>query len=261
MALPKGLNVPLLGQLVPGGIKPGTMVLVEYDPDSQWLSVATTIAGRFFQANNHVAYLVTARSPVDFKHSVSALGIDLAAAESTGRFAVEDWYTATLTGGRIEPADLHAPVFEKVQGELRVRSLRVADLSLEWLKTSKTGPQQAYDIVDFWPPGSLIIVESFSGILRFNEEKAFLEWMESRVNPEERKRRSITIQGVVRGIHTEWLYKRMENISDGVIDLRVMERGDETKNLLRLRSLKGQPHDTRWHEVNIKPNGEATLVP
>jgi len=39
-----------------------------------------------------------------------------------------------------------------------------------------------------------------------------------------------------------------------------MERDDEVKNLLRIRSLKGQPHDTRWHEIEIKPNGEAVLT-
>jgi hypothetical protein len=33
-----------------------------------------------------------------------------------------------------------------------------------------------------------------------------------------------------------------------------------TKNLLKLRSLKGQPHDNRWHEIQVKPNGEAILV-
>lgn len=32
---------------------------------------------------------------------------------------------------------------------------------------------------------------------------------------------------------------------DGIIELRVMERDDEIKNLLRIRSLKDQPHDAR----------------
>ena len=235
------------------------MLLVEYDPESQWISVATTIAARFFQSNRNVSYLAMARPPEDVKLSLSALGVDVAEAEKSGRLVVEDWYSATLTGGRLGTAGSQAEVFERVQGGLRARSLKVADLSIEWLKTSKLGPQQ-YDIVDYWPAGSLIVVESFSGILRFNEEKAFVEWMESRVNPEERKRKSVTIQGFVRGIHSDRLYKRMENASDGVIDIRVMERGEETKNLLRVRSLKGQPHNTRWHEIEIKSNGGATLV-
>ena len=52
----------------------------------------------------------------------------------------------------------------------------------------------------------------------------------------------------------------MEGAVDGVIEVRVKERDEEVKNLLRVRSLEGQPHDTRWHEVQIKRNGEALFV-
>jgi len=201
------------------------------------------------------------RSLEDVKSTFIALGVDFTTAIKNGYLVVEDWYTATLTGGRTpEPSGAQASIFEPIEGGLRARSLKIADLSLEWLKTSKSGARAPYDIVEFWPEGSLIIAESFSGILRFNEEKAFVEWMESRVNPEERRRKSITIQGVVRGIHSDWLYKRMESASDGIIDLRVMEREEETKNLVRVRSLKGQLHDSHWHEIAIKSNGEAVLA-
>lgn len=259
MASPESVGIPLLSGLIPGGVKPGAMLLVEFDPESQWFSVATTVVARYFQQNRHVCYLAMARSPEDVKRSISEIGVDTPAAEKSGRLVVEDWYSATLTGGRLEPASTQAGLFEPIQGGLRVRSLKVADLSVEWLKTTKVGPQ-AYDIVEHWPAGSMIVVESFSGILRFNEEKPFVEWIESRVNPEERRRKSITLQGVVRGIHSDWLYKRMESASDGVIDIRVMERGEETSNFLRVRSLKGQPHDSRWHQIEIMPNGEATVV-
>lgn len=259
MTSPGTVHIPLLNGMIPGGVKLGTMFLVEFDPDSQWFSVATTIVANYFGTNHHVCYLAMARSPEAVRAAVSGLEVDISAAETSGRLVVEDWYSATLTGGRLEPPSGQIGLFEPTQGGLRVRSLKVADLSVEWLKTAKTGPQ-AYDIVDRWPAGSLIVVESLSGILRFNEEKAFVEWMESRVNPEERKRRTITLQGFVRGIHSDWLYRRMEGASDGVIDIRVMERGEEAKSLLRVRSLKGQPHDSRWHEIEIKPNGEATLI-
>jgi KaiC/GvpD/RAD55 family RecA-like ATPase len=246
--------------MVPGGIKPGTMLVVEYDPESQWLSVATTIAARFLESKSHVGYLAMSRPPEAVKLSLSALGVNVTDPEKAGLLAVEDWYSATLTGGRVERQGGHSSLFELVEGNLRVLSLKVADLSVEWLKSSKSGPHPVYDVVDHWPPGSLVIVESFSSILRFNEERAFMEWMESRVNPGERKRGSITIQGFVRGIHSDQLYKLVENAGDGVIDLRVLERGEEMRNALRVRSLKGQPHDSRWHEIEIKPSGEARLI-
>jgi KaiC/GvpD/RAD55 family RecA-like ATPase len=253
------VTVPLLAPLIPGGIRPGTMLLVEFDPESQWFSVATTIAARFYETKHHVGYLAMGRPPEEVKRSLTGLGVNVSDGEKTGLLAIEDWYSASLSGGRVEHAGKDR-LFESTESGLRVLSLKVADLSVEWLKSSRSAPHPVYDIVDFWPAGSLIIVESFSSILRFNEEKAFVEWIESRVNPAERKRQSITIQGFVRGIHSDQLYKLMENASDGVIDIRVQERGEETKNVLRVRSLKGQPHDTKWHEIVIESNGEVTLA-
>jgi len=255
----EGVNIPLLAPLIPGGIKPGTMFVVEYDPDSQWFAVAATIAARFYEEKRHVGYLAMARSPEDVRDNLSALGVKVSDAEEAGLLAVEDWYSASLTGGRVEPANRDNRLFESIEGRLRVLSLKVADLSVEWLKASKSTPHPVYDIVDHWPVGSLVIVESFSSILRFNEEKPFVEWIETRVNPGERKRKSITIQAFVRGIHSDQLYKLMENASDGVIDLRVQEDSEGAKNALRVRSLKGRPHDSRWHEIVIKSSGEAAL--
>jgi len=259
--LSETVNIPLLTKQIPDGIKSGTMFLVEFDPDSQWFSVAATIAARFLKENRHVGYFAMARSPEEVGRAISALGVDTAASENSGLLAIEDWYSASLAGGRLEPANPNAPVFERVNGRLRVGSLKVADLSVEWLRTSKDGPRPSYDIVEFWPPGSLAITESCSVILRFSEEKAFIELVESRVRPEERRRKNlISFQGLARGLHSDWLYKRMENASDGVIDLRVMEREDEVKNLLRVRALRGQPHDSRWHEIQVESNGEAVLA-
>lgn len=235
-------------------------MLVEYDPDSQWIALATTLAARFYEAGHHVGYLAMTRPVDEVKQGLAALGIDLARAIESERLMVEDWYSASLTGGRLELSDSKADLFEPIPGGLRLSSLKVADLSVKWLKTSKAGPHPIYDIVDHWPTGSLIVAESCSGILRFNDEKAFVEWVESRVNPEERRRKSVTFQALARGIHSERLYKRMESASDGIIDIRVVERDEEIKNMLRIRSLKGQKHDTRWHELEIQTNGEAVLI-
>ena len=260
MSSPGSVNVPLLAPLIPDGIKPGTMLLVEFDPESQWLAVASTVAARFCETGHNVGYLAMSRTPARVRQNLMELGLDVPHAEKAGVLAIEDWYSASLTGGRIDHSGRGTRLFELTETGLRVLSLKVADLSVEWYKSSKEGPQPLYDIVDFWPPGALIIVESFSTLLRFNEERAFVEWMESRVNPAERERKSINIQGFVRGIHSDRLYKHMEDASDGVIDVKVVERDEGTKNLLRVRGLKGQPHDTRWHEIVVRPNGEVTLA-
>lgn len=253
------VSVPLVKQLIPDGVKPGTIFVVEYDPESQWLAVATTIAAHFLLANGRVAYVAMVRSPEDVKYQLEALGVDVAAAQKDNRLLVDDWFSATLTGGRLESAGVQSDFFEPIEGGQRARSLKVADLSIAWLKDAKQG-FQPYDVVETWPPGALGIGDSYSEGLRFNEENAFVEWMRTRVLPNERRAKRIHLAGFVLGIHSESIYKRMENACDGVIDIRVMERDEEAKNLLRVRSLKGQPHDSRWHEIEIKPNGEAVLA-
>ncbi len=251
------VSIPMLTQLVPDGVKPGTMFLVEFDPESQWLAVAATITAGYLRAGGRVDYAASLRPPGTVKENLLALDVDMSRAASEGRFLLDDWYSATLTGGRLEGEG--RSMFEEVEGGLRVRSLKVADLSVEWLKDTKRG-FEPWDVVETWPPGALGVLESTSQILRFNEEKPFLEFMISRILPNNRRAKRIELNGCVRGVHTESFYKQLENAYDGVIDLRVMERDQEWKNFLCLRSLKGQPHDARWHEIQIKRNGEATLV-
>ena len=253
------VGIPLLAQLIPDGVKPGTIFTVEFDPDSQWLAVTTTISAKYLQLGKRVTYVTATRPPEEVKDSLASLGIDVAAAVREHRLTIDDWYTATLTGGRIEAEPGKMSLFEPIEGGSRLRSLKVADLSVEWLKSSKSGwaPE---DVAETWPPGALGVADSGSEMLRFNEEKAVLEWLISRGWPNERKAKRITLWGISRGAHAEPFYKRLEGSTDGIIDIHVMERADEAKSFLRIRSLKNQPADGRWHEIEMKSNGEAVLV-
>ncbi len=261
MSSPERVSVPILAQLIPGGIRPGTLFVVEFDPESQWYAVAATIAANFLKTNGRVGYAAFTRPPEEVKRVLSSLGVDLASVAREGRLTVDDWYSASLTGGRLESTGSgQTGFFEGIEGGgVRALSLKVTDLSIEWHSWKKSGPKP-YDVSETWPPGALGIGESVSEILRFNDENAFLEWVINRTNPNDRRAQRIALYGYVRGIHSELLYKRIEAAFDGVIDIRVMEEARTAKNFLRVRSLKGQPHDSSWHEIEIKPNGEAVLV-
>lgn len=258
MNSPENFDVPLLGKLVPGGVRPGTVLLVEYDPESEWLAVATTVTARLLESGGRIEYAAMCRPPEEVKRNLEALGTDVASAIKERRLVVDDWYSATLSGGRIGSGG-DKGLFDQIEGGTRVRSLKVADLSVEWLKASKHG-WPAEDIVETWPPGSMAIGESESETLRFNEETPFIEMLTTRGYPNSRRSGAIHLSAFVRGVHSETLYKRMEHATDGVVELRVIERGDEAKNLLRIRSLKGQPHDSGWHEIEIESKGEAVLT-
>ena len=251
-------RLPLLEPLIPNGVKAGSILLVEYDPESQWLSVATTMTARYVERGSNACLAVCVRPRQDARRDLSRLGLDVDKAEVAGLLCVDDWYAATLSLERSTGASrFYEVVGEGADSYVRVNSLKVADLSIEWLRLMKDGHPY---IVENWPPGHIIVLESFSPMLRFNDEKTFLDWIEGRFNPYERSKNRIELQGVIRGVHSESFYRRMESASDGVLEVRLMERGEEVKNLLRVRSVKGQPHDSRWHEIQVKPNGEATIL-
>lgn len=250
-------KVPVLEPLIPNGVKTGTILLVEYDPESQWLSIATTITARYILNGSHACPCACVRPREELRSDLSRLGLDVEKSERDGLLRVDDWYSASLS---LERGPGRSKFYE-VMGEgadsyVRVGSLKVSDLSVEWLGLMKDGHPY---IVENWPPGHIIIWESMSPMLRFNEERIFLEWLETRFNPYERSKKRIELQGVTRGVHSDAFYRRIESASDGVIEVRVLERGEEAKNFLRVRSLRGQPHDARWHEVEVSANGEAAL--
>lgn len=69
------LNVPLLSRLIPDGIKPGTILVVEFDPESHWFAVAATIAAHYVQDGFKVAYVAMARPREDVRTDLAQLGL------------------------------------------------------------------------------------------------------------------------------------------------------------------------------------------
>jgi hypothetical protein len=60
---------------------------------------------------------------------------------------------------------------------------------------------------------------------------------------------------IVNGVHESWLYKRLEDAHDGIIDFRI---GDEGQDLVRIRIMREVGFDLKWHELMIGPNFEVS---
>lgn len=244
----------MLQNLIPNGIRPPTIFAVKYDPESQWLTLSTTIAAGYLLKGFHVLYATGARPREVVRTDLERLGVDVPTTEEAGLLRIDDWYSASL---RQDVKSDHRPILV-YKTYSAFPSLKISDLSIAFQQFMKGGGSGEPE--DHWPAASLLIWDSLSPMLRFNDEKVFLEWVESRFYPFERASKRIELLGYAFGVHGESFYRRIEDASDGVVEIRVLERGDELKNVLRVRSLKGQPHDNRWHEIEIKPNGEAILT-
>jgi KaiC/GvpD/RAD55 family RecA-like ATPase len=230
------------------------MVLVEFDPEGQWFAVSRTMAAQGLKKSMRVLYAAADRPREEVIDSLGKLGVDVDAAERAGSLQIHDYHTATLS------LDKDNPEFVVVEDRyLRAGSTKIADWSIDMLRTLRGTPGRK----TLWGSDQsdvLAIMDSCSPLLRFNEERTVLEWTETRALPLNRKLARIQFVGVCKHVHSEAFYARLEGAFDGLIEVRAVERDDEIKNMLRIRNLKGQTHDTRMHEIKVDSRGEASVT-
>jgi len=128
--------------------------------------------------------------------------------------------------------------------------LKVADLSIEFSRTqSKFEPE----------PLRLRVDDDLSTGARFNDEKSWVEFLLTRGFPMAPKLKSTSVDGLMKGVHSEGAYSRLEAASDGIVDIKVEEYEGDVRNRLRIRTMRNVGFDSRWHTLKINENFEVTL--
>jgi KaiC/GvpD/RAD55 family RecA-like ATPase len=146
-----------------------------------------------------------------------------------------------------------------VQGEFEeprvFNSLKVTDLSIDWMKGEKS-----YGSL-YEGPGSpvLRILDNISCLSRFNAEKDWVEFVITRILPRATRWNQVTLVGLTAGLHSDWVYKTLEGVADGVVDFRLEETAKETRDLMRIRSIRGVGFDRMWHGLTIGEKSEITI--
>jgi hypothetical protein len=102
----------------------------------------------------------------------------------------------------------------------------------------------------------LRIWDNLSTLGRFNEEKNWVEFVLERELLFGVSIGATTFHGIVNGVHEGWVYKRLEDAHDGIVDVRV---GDDGKDLIRIRNMREVGFNRKWHELTISPNLEVSL--
>ena len=234
-------KIPLIEDLTKSSVPPGSRLLVEYDPASEWLNASLSIAAGWLRSGGRVSYNAASQPPMSVRSQLKRLGIDTRKLEEDERLRIYDWYTATLGQKSVE--------------ELKEDSLKVADMSIGWMKEAKELAQSAPN------PGGLTLIDDVSSLDRFNEEKTWVEFVLTRVialNPVRPDPRT-TIIGVIKGLHSERVYKRLEAAIDGVIDFKLDDTEEETRNFMRIRSIRNVGFDSRWQPLRVQENSEVII--
>ncbi len=231
-------RIPLIEDLTTGTVPAGSNLLVEYDPASQWYNASTTVAAGWLRTGGKVSYSTLAQAPDTIRSRLNRLGLDAKDFESSDRFWFIDYYTHTL--GR------------KSKEEEAMESLKVADLSIEFSTELK-----ATELLEY--PNVLRMMDDFSTLTRFNDENSCVEFALARLIPSSSIWKTTSISGIIRGVHSDWVYKRLEAVADGIIDFKLDEASNPPSNLMRIRSLRNVGYDGRWHVVKVAENFEVTL--
>lgn len=242
-------RIPLIEDLTRGAVPAGSNLLVEFDPSSQWHNAHVAMAASWLMTGGKVVYHIAAQPRERVRDQLRRLGVGnveelegLHEKDPKLTLTLNDWYSATI--GR------------KTQDHWSiVPSLKVADLSIEWAQ----GEKEISGLFQQPGPPVLRILDNVSCLARFNDEKAWVEFVITRLIPRATKWNQVTIIGLMRGLHSDWVYKNLEGTADGVIDFRLEEATEETQDLMRIRSMRSIGFDRKWHQLNVAANSEVTL--
>ena len=229
-------RIQLIEDLTSTQVPQGSNLLVEFDPSSRWYNASLNIAASWLRQDGVLIYNAGSQTPDDIRSMLQQLSVNVAELEGAGRLMIYDWYTTTLG--------------QKSREKFAIDSLKAHDLSIFFAKEAM---HQAPN------PDLLRIGDNVSTLARFNDDKAWTEFLLTRSFPSSMVRKSTQILGVASGVHSESVYRTLEAAADGIIDFKVDQSGDELKNLMRIRNMRKVVFDARWHLLRLNENLEIDI--
>jgi len=229
--------IPLIEDLMMDPVPAGSALMVEFDPTSLWYAASLTIAAGWLKTGGIVTYSVNGQTPDSIRAQFRRLGLDVEMLEKDERLVIFDGYTITL--GR------------RSKEKYAAQSLKAGDLSITYSReVMQAGPV----------PELLTIVDTVSSLARFNDDRAWVEFLLTRGIPSASLTKSTTIAGIIQGLHPDSVYKQLEAAVDGVVDFKLNEATNPPTNLMRIKSVRNIGFDGRWHQLKKGENSEVILL-
>lgn len=229
-------RIPLIEDLATQPIPAGSVLLVVFDPFSQWYNAIITITAGWLKQGGKVDYSAYTEPPEAVRFKLSRLGVNVEQLEMEEKLQINDWYTATLG--------------EKSKEKHSFPSLKVSDLSLFFSQLKiQSQPDQ----------GWLNISDNTSTVAKFNDEKSWVEYVLSFPIRMGRIRGHTMVRGLMDGVHSAWAYKQLESAHDGIIDFKADKTTDPPRSQMRIRTMRNIPSDGSWHQLRISDNLEVKL--
>ena len=238
----------MLREMVPAGLSFGAHYVVEFDTDSLWYETSITAAAQALRSGVKVDYHTFQHSPDKIREDLVRLGLKVKLLEQDATFRVMDAYSAATGAFRApEKTEKTGP-----GGSFWAGSVKASDWSLG----------NVHDIKGEVPDASkkrLHIDDNTSLLLRYNEENELIDYWRTRVVPWAIALDISMVHSLVTGVASEAFYKHVESLCEGIFDIRSREESGKVEHYLRVRTIHGKTHDSRWRHLKLSTNGEITL--
>jgi len=238
MSEDNALQIPILSQLLGRDVPRSRFLVALFEASTDWPSLAFTMCSGVLRQGDVVNYVAISESPARVRRELERSLPNLRELEGNRKFLLYDWHT-WMTG-------------KKSDEPFSVDSLSVGKLSSDALFSSAA-------LTEYSPTYDLAVVDNVSTMLKYNDERAFMQWFD-RLMARLRPMKGVRLYGVVKGFHSESFYSNIEMLADGVIELTLRERNDELESAIRIKSFKGIPHTTKWRTLRVNSTGQASLI-
>lgn len=231
----------VLRALFAQGIDYGVNFLVEFEPHSIWYETSITMAAQALRTGIKTQYHTFQHTPNEIRRGLTDLGVDVERAQGRGMFDLMDSYTIQTGLGGSESVS-HA-----------TSSLKLSDWSIGEVQQLKAGIAEEDKR---W----LHIDDNTGVLLRFNSETAIIDNYRTRTIPLKAELQIVGFYSILKGIASDAFYRQYESLFDGIIEFKSDEKPDgEVEHFIRVKVMRGRPHDSKWHQLKVGENFEVTL--
>lgn len=242
------LTLPVLEQLVPGGVHYGINLVVEFGSDSLWYETSLTIAVHALRNGIRTDYHTFQHIPSEIREALRRLGLNVEKLEEEGTFRILDTYSVTVGLGVSEKPPM--TTWKGWEG-----SVKLSDWSIGMAQQMKAGPSEG-------EKRRLHIDDNTSVLNRYNKENEITDFWRTRAIPSARARELVLLHSLVAGVYSDAFYRQFESLCDGIIDFKSEEKDDrQIEHFVRVRMMRGGgTYDSRWRKLRLLNNGEVALA-
>jgi len=232
----QALHLPIISDILSRPVARGKILVLLYDPSTQWLSLILTIASELLRRDYVVGVTTTSTPPTQVRQQLTTALPNLMEHETAKRLMLIDWYTWMTGKKSTEPRS--------------VDTLGLAQFNIQDSRYQR----------DDSPLYDFLATDNYSTFLKYNDERSFMQWLDKTI-ARMRELKGVRLYGFMKRFHTDAFYANLESMADGVIELDIQERGKKLENVIRVRGMKGMPHSTEWRTLKITPSGFLKLTP